>query len=292
MKEKSRVHIPVLKQEVLHLLNPKKNENFVDCTAGAGGHSLALLEKNRPNGKVLALEWDSNLYNILESKKRERLIVCNESYTMLEEIVEEKEFGPISGIIFDLGFSSFHIEKSGRGFSFRRNEPLDMRYNKNILLTAKEVVNQYREKDLLYIIRKWGEEEYADRIVENIIKERKERLIKNTKDLVKIIEKSVPSSYRNRRIHCATKTFQGIRIAVNGEIMNFKSALPQSLKILKKGGRLAVITFHGIEERALLDFIDKNDVDLLTKEPVKPGALEINKNIRSRSAKLRVIIKK
>ncbi len=286
---KEQIHIPVLKEEVLSFLNPQKNQNFVDCTAGMGGHALALLERNGPEGKVLALEWDTDLYKLLKNKKR--LLVFNESYTRLEEIVERENFHPISGILFDLGFSSFHTERSGRGFSFMKDEPLDMRYNKNTLLTAEKIVNQYKEKDLFYIFRKWGEEKYAREIARNIVSKRKKEPIKTTKDLARIIEKSVPSSYKSQRINCATKTFQSLRIAVNGEIMNMKEGLTQALRVLPKKGRIAVITFHGIEEKTLLDFIKENNLFLLTKKPITPRIEEIKNNIRSRSAKLRVIIK-
>lgn len=287
------MHIPVLKEEVLHFLNPKENENFIDCTAGLGGHALSILEKNGPNGKVLAMEWDEELYDLLKEKESERFIPVNESYTQIEDVVKEKNIFPISGILFDLGFSSFHVDESKRGFSFMKKEKLDMRYNKNNPLTAHEIVNKYKEKDILYILQKWGEEEYAKDITERIIKERKERPIETTKELVAIIERSIPKYYQKKqRINPSTKTFQALRIAVNGELLGLTATLPLALEVLEKGGRLVVICFHGGEEKIMKNFIRSANVLNLTLKPIIPTHEEINNNIRSRSAKLFAVIKK
>ncbi len=284
------MHIPVLKEEVIHFLDVKKNENFIDCTAGQGGHSRAILERNAPEGKVLAIEWDKFLFSKLEDM--DRMIKANNSYAMLKETVDEVSLGPVSGILFDLGFSSFHTEESGRGFSFMRDEPLDMRYNEDGLLTAKEIVNNYNEKNIAEILSKWGEEDYAKRIAKKIVLYRKDKPIERTKQLVEIIEESVPK--QKRKIHCATKTFQALRIAVNGEIINLREGLKQSLEVLDVGGRLVVITFHGVEDKEVLKFFRMNDskLDIITQRAVTPQDEELNKNIRSRSAKLRAAIKK
>ncbi len=287
------MHIPVLKEEVLHFLNPGKNENFIDCTAGLGGHSFSILEKNRPNGKVLAMEWDEELYDLLKEKESKRFIPVNESYTQIKDVVEEKDFSPVSGILFDLGFSSFHVDQSGRGFSFMRKEKLDMRYNKSNPLTAYEIVNKYKEKDILYILQKWGEEEYAKDITERIIRERKERPIETTKELAEIVEQSIPKYYqRKQRINPSTKTFQALRIAVNGELLGLTATLPMALDVLEKGGKLVVICFHGGEEKIVKNFFRLANVSNLTLKPIVPTQEEINNNIRSRSAKLFAVVKK
>ncbi len=286
------MHIPVLKEEVLHFLNPQKNENFLDCTAGTGGHAIAILEKNGPHGRVLALEWDEDLYHLLLNKKEERLLVVNESYVFLEKVVQENNFTSISGILFDLGFCTFHVKQSGRGFTLKKDEPLDMRYNKNSLLTAKEIVNTYPEKNLIYLLKKWGEEDYAEEISSLIINERKKGPITTTQKLVNIIERSVPSSYQKGKIHCATKTFQALRIVVNGEILALQEALLQATRVLGEGGKMAIITFHGIEEKIVRDFFKKNELKIETPNPITPSPEEKKENISSRSAKLFAATKK
>jgi 16S rRNA (cytosine1402-N4)-methyltransferase len=287
------MHIPVLKEEVLHFLNPKENENFIDCTAGFGGHSLSILEKNGPEGKVLGFEWDEDVYNTLKEKESERFIVVNESYTQIEEVVEEKKFSKVSGVLFDLGFSSFHVDKSQRGFSFMREEKLDMRYNENNPLTAYEIVNKYKEKDILHILEKWGEEDYAREIVEKIIFKRKERPIETTTQLAKIVESSIPKHYKDRKkINPATKTFQALRIAVNGELLGLTATLPLAYDVLERGGRMVIICFHGGEEKIVKNFFRSSNISNLTPKPIIPKKEEVIKNIRSRSAKLFAAIKK
>jgi 16S rRNA (cytosine1402-N4)-methyltransferase len=287
------MHMPVLKEEVLHFLNPKENENFIDCTAGFGGHSLSILEKNGPEGKVLGFEWDEDVYNTLKEKESERFIVVNESYTQIEEVVEEKKFSKVSGVLFDLGFSSFHVDKSQRGFSFMREEKLDMRYNENNPLTAYEIVNKYKEKDILHILEKWGEEDYAREIVEKIIFKRKERPIETTTQLAKIVESSIPKHYKDRKkINPATKTFQALRIAVNGELLGLTATLPLAYDVLERGGRMVIICFHGGEEKIVRNFFRSSNISNLTPKPIIPKKEEVIKNIRSRSAKLFAAIKK
>jgi 16S rRNA (cytosine1402-N4)-methyltransferase len=287
------MHVPVLKEEVLHFLNPKENENFIDCTAGFGGHSLSILEKNGPEGKVLGFEWDEDVYNTLKEKESERFIVVNESYTQIKEVVEETKFSKVSGVLFDLGFSSFHVDKSQRGFSFMREEKLDMRYNGNNPLTAYEIVNKYKEKDILHILEKWGEEDYAREIVEKIIFKRKERPIETTTQLAKIVESSIPKHYKDRKkINPATKTFQALRIAVNGELLGLTATLPLAYDVLERGGRMVIICFHGGEEKIVKNFFRSSNISNLTPKPIIPKKEEVIKNIRSRSAKLFAAIKK
>ncbi len=286
------MHIPVLKKEVLHFLNPKKNENFVDCTAGGGGHTRAVLEKNKPSGKVLAIEWDADLYRALKEEGLERVVLANESYTRLKDIVRGKDFFPVNGVLFDLGFSSFHVEKSGRGFSFMRDEPLDMRYNKDNPLTAGEIVNNYKKKDIVYILKKWGGERYAEEIAAKIESFREKKPIESTLELVGIVEKAVPGTYkRKKKIHCATKTFQALRIAVNGELLGLESAIKQALEVVEKGGRIVVICFHEGEEEIIRKFLRLPDISVLTHRPIRPSKEEVSRNIRSRSAKLYAAVK-
>jgi 16S rRNA (cytosine1402-N4)-methyltransferase len=204
------VHIPVLQREVLQYLNPKANENFIDATIGQGGHTIKILDKTRPKGKVLGLEIDSE--EIKDCRKRlkefgKRVILVNDSYLNLKEIVESNNFKPADGILFDLGMSSWHLEESGRGFSFSRNEFLDMRYKVNDNLTAGDIVNKWSQEELERIFREYGQEKFAGKIAKRIIEERKRKPIKSTFELKEIIVKALPQKFRHFKIHCATRAF-------------------------------------------------------------------------------------
>ncbi len=288
------MHKSVLKKQILEYLNPEPNENLIDATTGQAGHSLEILKKNKPNGKVLGIELDKEIYRDLLSKNIKRLVLVNDSYLNLKNIVQRKKFKPVSGILFDLGFSSWHLEESGRGFSFKQNEPLDMRYNTDLSkLTAKEIVNNWTEKEIEKILKKYSQEKFAKRISKEIIEQRGSKLIKTTFELIEIIKRAVPSWYQYKRIHFATKTFQALRIAVNDELNNLKQALPQALEILEKGGRIVAISFHSSEDRIVKNFLKENSKSLriLTKKPIRPSRAEIISNPRSRSAKLRAAVK-
>ncbi|MCD6233404.1 16S rRNA (cytosine(1402)-N(4))-methyltransferase RsmH [bacterium] len=298
------MHIPVLQKEVLKYLNPKPNENFIDATIGEAGDALAILEKNKPDGKVLGIDADYEQIKRIKQRAlnfqfKDRLVLVNGSYNKLEEIVEKYDFNPIEGILFDLGISSWHLEQSGRGFTFLKDEPLDMRYNARSenqgSLSAQQILNNFSQKDICEILRKYGEERFAKRISEKIVKERKIKPIKTTLQLVEIIKKAVPKRYRARKKHVATKTFQALRIAVNNELGSLKQALPQALRVLNIGGRLVVISFHSLEDRIVKQFLkvgEKNGkLQILTKKPVTPTLQEVQENYRSRSAKLRAAIK-
>ena len=292
--EQSEIHIPVLKNEVLKYLDPKPNENFIDCTIGMGGHAKLILEKNGPNGKVLGIEKDPELFKRLLSLKIERLVLANDSYSNLKEIVEKEGFDNISGILFDLGLSSWHLEKSGRGFSFLKNEPLDMRYNLNGM-KAKDVLQEWPKKEIEKILKECGEERFAKEIAQEIVENRRFKKIEKTFQLVEVVKKAVPSWYRNRKIHFATKTFQALRIVVNHELENLKVTLPQALEVLEKKGRLVIFSFHSLEDRIVKNFLKENfkkgQIKILTPHTIMPTFQEVKKNPRARSAKLRAAIK-
>jgi len=312
------MHIPVLQKEVLGYLDPEPNENFIDATFGLGGHSKEILKKIKPKGKVLGIEVDPEILNYLESELREekRLIVVNDSYTNLKQIVKKYRFRPVNGILFDLGMSSWHLEKSGRGFSFQKDEPLDMRYDKKSqisnlksqkYLTAEKIVNEWSREAIEKILREYGQERFAKRIAKKIVEERKIKPIKTTFQLVEIVKKAIPKRYQRQKIprrktlgilrgkHPATRTFQALRIAVNDELENLKKGLSQSLEILEKGGRIVTISFHSLEDRICKNFFkeqkQKGLLKILTKKPITPSSQEIQKNPRSSSAKLRAVKK-
>jgi len=281
------IHKAVLQKEVLKYLDPKPNENFIDCTIDGGGHTASILDKNKPNGKVLGIEIDLELYQKLKLQDLSRLILVNDSYTNLKKIVKKCNFGPISGILFDLGMSSWHLEDSGRGFSFMRNEPLDMRYNPGVnSLTAEEIVNNYSQEEIEKILKEYGEERFAKRIAKRIVKERP---IKTTFQLVEIIKKVTP---RRTKIHPATRTFQALRITVNDELNNLRKVLPQAIEILAPEGRIVVISFHSLEDRIVKRFFKgEKNIKIITKKPITASEEEIKINPQSRSAKLRAVVK-
>ena len=273
-------HIPVLQQEVLRYLDPKPNENFIDCTIGEGGHSEAILEKIAPCGRVLGIDYQ------LRIKPRERLILAQGNFANLKNIVEKYRFHPVHGILFDLGFSSWHIEESGRGFTFQKKEPLDMRYDAQNQLTAEKIVNLWSMFEIERILQEYGEEKFSEQIAQRIIEERSMKPIKDTFQLVDIIKRSARGG---EKIHPATRTFQAIRIAVNNELNNLRKALPSAKEVLSRGSRLAVISFHSLEDRIVKDFLkaQSGEMQILTKKPITASPAEIKLNPRSRSAKLR-----
>jgi len=288
------MHIPVLQKEVIEYLDPKPNENFIDCTIGEGGHSLAILEKNAPKGKVLGIDADAEVikntkYYIQNTIYKNRVVLVSDNFANLKEIVRREKFIKVCGILLDLGMSSWHLEESGRGFSFLRNEPLDMRYNLENPLTAEKIVNYWSKSEIEKILREYGEERFAKKIAERIVESRA-KPIETTFQLIEIIKSVIPRKYQVGRLHPATRTFQALRIAVNDELNNLEKTLPQTINVLNRGGRLVVISFHSLEDRIVKNFYrgqTSKDLKILTKKPIRPSREEIIKNHRSRSAKLR-----
>ena len=292
------MHIPVLLDEVLEYLDPKPGQKFIDATIGGGGHAMALLERIAPDGKLLGIEWDSGLLKILKFKIEnlklsQNIILANGSYVNLKKIAEENDFAEVNGAFFDLGLSSWHLEESGRGFSFQKDEPLDMRFAVSSGgQTAEEIVNRCSYDDLVAILKEYGEERFAKPIAAGITKARKEKSIKSTFELIEIIKNSVPSWYRRGRLHYATRTFQALRITVNKELENVQAGLNQALRVLVSGGRLAVISFHSLEDRIVKNFFKEQaragELLIITKKPISASLAEATANPRARSAKLRV----
>ncbi|MDP2820906.1 MAG: 16S rRNA (cytosine(1402)-N(4))-methyltransferase RsmH [bacterium] len=296
------MHQPVLIKEVIENLNLEKGIKAIDCTFGQGGHTFAIWEKIKPSGKILAFERDPILYEkgnekIKEQGLEEKIILKNANFVFLEDIFKnEREFEKPQAILFDLGLSSWHLDESKRGFSFKNCEPLDMRFNPyGEELTAHEIVNKWEEENLAGFFKELGEERFAKRIAEKIVTERKNRTIENTSQLVEIIKTAVPAWYCGKKIHWATRSFQALRILVNQELDNLEKSLPQAIEILDKKGRIAVISYHSLEDRITKHFFkkqaQKQTIKILTKKPIIPSEEEIEKNPRSRSAKLRVVEK-
>jgi len=289
------MHVPVLLKEVIDYLNPQANENFIDATVGQGGHTTSILEKNKPKGKVLGIEMDIDIYKELKEKMAKmsnRLILINDSYVNLKKIVKKNDFKPIHGILFDLGLCSWHLEASKRGFSYLRDEPLDMRFNPKNDLTAAEIINFWDIERIEEILREFGEEKYARRISLAIKEVRKKERIVGTQQLVDILKRVLPKNYDKKRIHFATRTFQALRIAVNNELQVIEDGIKQAIKILEPGGKIAVISFHSLEDRIVKNLFrekaETGELNILTKKPITASLEEIRNNSRSRSAKLRI----
>lgn len=287
------MHVPVLLNSVIENLDPKEGQNFIDATVGEAGHTLCLLQKTSPTGRVLGVDLDAATLETAREKLKafgDRVVLIKDNFKNLEEIVDDKKFKNVSGILFDLGMSSKELDDSGRGFSFQREEPLLMNMGDEMILTAEQIVNNWSAEDLEKLITEYGEERYARQIALAVVQKRIIKPIKTTFDLVEIIKNAVPRSYERGRINPATRTFQALRIAVNDELNALKIGLESALKILKLDGKIAVISFHSLEDRIVKNFFrDHRDVlKIITKKPIVPVGVEILNNPRSRSAKLRV----
>lgn len=290
-------HIPVLPKEIIENLNPKPGENFIDCTLGYGGHSQLILEKTAPNGKLLAIDQDDQAIEAAQknlAKFDNRIQYEQANFTELGLIVRRWPVGKIDGILIDLGVNMPQLT-GDRGFSFRVDAPLDMRMSPNAQrLTAADILNKYSESELAKIIIEYGEERYARPIASKIVQARSKKPIETTGELVEIIRIATPPSYRfGRRLHFATNTFRALRMVVNEELENLKKVLPQLVKVLSPGGRLAIISFQSLEDRIVKNFLKDNEqLEILTNKPIIPTEEEVNLNPASRSAKVRVAIKR
>ena len=285
------MHTPVLTREVIEYLNVRPNKNFIDCTLGAGGHTAEILLHNSPTGKVLAIDWDEEaIARVRSSLSRSdlgRITLVADNFSHLEDIAKREKFHA-SGVLLDLGMSSDQLEQSKRGFSFQKNEFLDMRYSLDNPLTAAKIVNYWSRNDIAKILKEYGQEQFANQIAEAIVQERKEHAIAKTGELLKVIDGAVPGWYRRRKIHPATKTFQALRIAVNNELENLKAVLVQAFRVLGPKGRIVIISFHSLEDRIVkYAFKENPEAKILTKKVVIPSFDERKTNPRARSAKLR-----
>lgn len=284
-------------KESIEYLNPQKGKYFIDCTLGAGGYSFAILNKVAPSGKVLSIDLDQktieNAKNkIKKTKFKNNLILVNDNFKNLSNIAEKHfKHKKVDGIIFDLGLSSDQLLDKDRGFSFQNtNSPLNMDFDNNDSDKTKFIVNNYPEKELVKILKNYGQERFAKKIAKEIVFFRKRKEIKTVGQLVKIIKKSMPVKFRYSRIHFATRSFQALRIATNNELENLELALSQAINLLKKKGKIIVISYHSLEDRIVKHFFKdhQNLCKIITKKPIVPSDEEVVKNHSSRSAKMRV----
>ena len=297
-------HKTVLYHEVTTILRPHQGGQYVDATLGAGGHSFSILSESTPDGLLLGIDRDSQALEIAHRRLArfgKRLILKNANFAQLENLIEEIGWRFIDGIIFDLGVSSMQLETPGRGFSFLKDEPLDMRFDQENGITAAEIINNEKEEELARVIWENGEEPQARQIAAAICRARP---LKSTGELARLVS----TIYHGPRgcIHPATRTFQALRMAVNQELQSLQSSLEQALHLLVRGGRMAIISFHSLEDRLVKQFIRRESKDcicpseqpictcghkaslkILTRHAIAPSEDEIQKNSRARSAHLR-----
>ncbi|MGD0915102.1 MAG: 16S rRNA (cytosine(1402)-N(4))-methyltransferase RsmH [Thermodesulfobacteriota bacterium] len=295
-------HIPVLVEEVMAHLRCEPGKSYVDATLGEGGHTLEILKRTAPDGIVIGVEWDGDA--IVEARKvlmayGERVKIFRQNFAALPDLLRTMEVESVDGILLDLGLSSLQLEKAERGFSLRGEGPLDMRMDQRTAQTAADLVNHLSEKELADTLFEYGEERWARRIAKAIVRERDRNPIRTTQALRRIVHRVIPRRFHFRRIDAATKTFQAFRIRVNSELDNLREVLETGWRLLRKGGRMCVISFHSLEDRMVKESFkrwERGEPDLpgpggvmrvITKKPVTPSEEERNMNPRSRSAKLR-----
>ena len=305
-------HKPVLLEETINGLNIKQNGIYVDGTLGGAGHSKEILKQLSSKGLLVGIDRDEEALKAAKENLKEfqNVKYIHGNHDEITEILESLEIKEVDGILLDLGVSSYQLDERNRGFSYLGNNELDMRMDKTQPLTAKKVVNTYSEEKLANIIYEYGEERFSRQIAKNICEERKQKEIVTTKQLVEIIEKSIPKSKQNDG-HPAKRTFQAIRIEVNDEIKPLYNTVRNCIKLLKPGGRLCIITFHSLEDRAVKNaYIDAqgkctcpkdlpycvcgaiSEGKIINKKPIIATEKEQEENSRSKSAKLRIFEKK
>ena len=301
-------HQPVLYKEIIHALQPYAGGRYVDGTLGAGGHARGILEASVPDGQLLGLDVDPQalaLARKILAPYEERVHLAQASYVSLSDQLAQLGWAAVDGIVLDLGASSMQFDTPERGFSFAHDAPLDMRFGPSMPKTAADLVNKYDERELADLIYKYGEERESRKIARAIVRARP---LHTTRELVAVIETVSPR--RGDRIHPATRTFQALRIAVNEELASIENVLPQAVASLGSGGRLAVISFHSLEDRIVKDYFREQSKDLVNppyeqiykeerkatlkevnRKPITPSDEEIKSNPRARSAKLRIVEK-
>jgi len=306
---KPAFHEPVMLKEAVDSLNCGPGCIFLDGTVGGGGHACEILKRTAPDGVLVGIDFDDDA--LLESRRKlkmfgDRALLVKGNFADLSAILSNLDIKKVDGILLDLGVSSYQLKTANRGFSILADAPLDMRMNQNGGLNAYDLVNNLSEKELEKIIRDYGEEIAARRVVRAISARRREAPIKTTGELAEIVSYAIPRHLKKRKIHPATKTFQALRIAVNDELANLHKSINDGIDVLKKKGRFSVISFHSLEDRIVKNLFRswekgcvcppdfpicvcnrESKLKVLTKKPVIPGESEINSNPRARSARLR-----
>ena len=294
-------HISVLLNESIDGLNIKPGDTIIDGTLGGAGHTLEIIKRFGSKVKLICLDLDKDAIErskLLINKTDSNVIFENIGFQDLDKVLDGLEIKSVDKILLDLGLSSFQLEEGDRGFTFLKDEPLLMTMKKDLGsddITAYSIVNTWSEETLADIIFGFGEERHSRKIAKAIVNARLEKEVKTTFDLVEIIDKAVGKFYKGKKIHPSTRTFQALRIATNSELSNLEQVIQKGFKYLSKGGRMAIITFHSLEDRivkkAFIELKEKDEALVITKKPIIPTDEEIKLNPRSRSSKLRIIEK-
>jgi 16S rRNA (cytosine1402-N4)-methyltransferase len=302
-------HVPVLLKEAIRYLNCRPGKIYVDGTLGGCGHAIEILKQAEPDGLLIGLDLDSDAIDNARKTLADfgsRVRLFHHNFAFLPAILSQTGIPAVDGILVDMGMSLYQLEKSGRGFSFMRDEPLDMRMNKCETITAAALVNKLSKEELTKLLWHYGEEKWSRKIAEAIISYRQEKTIHSTRDLAEIVRSTVPRTGRLHRIDPATRTFQALRIAVNRELKSLEDLLESTPSLLNRGGRLVVISFHSLEDRLVKNQLKGYQkgclcppdfphcvcgktatMKVLTPKPVRPSQEEIAENPKARSAKLR-----
>lgn len=305
-------HVSVLLNECIEALNIKGNGIYVDCTLGGAGHSSEIVKNLSKKGRLIGIDQDTDALKAAKERLKDygNVTFVHNNFYNIKEIIENLNIEAVDGILMDLGVSSYQLDTGERGFSYMKDGLLDMRMNRDDYLSAHDVVNNYSEEELYKVIKEYGEEKFAKRIANFIVKAREKEEIKTTFELVDIIKAAIPAKARREGPHPAKRTFQAIRIEVNGELRILDKAIRDGVEKLNKGGRMAIITFHSLEDRIVKTVYKdlqnpctcpkefpictcgkKPTVKLITRKPIDPSKEEVEMNPRSRSAKLRVLEK-
>lgn len=304
------VHIPVLLDECIEGLNIKSGGIYVDGTIGGAGHSKEIARLIGPDGILIGIDQDINAVNVAKERLKmyeDRVRIVKENFKNIKSIVHNLGIEKVDGVLLDLGVSSHQLDEEERGFSYMKDTVLDMRMDKDNPLTAERIVNEWSEDEIYYIIKQYGEERWAKRIAEFIVRERKKERITSTGQLVDIIKSAIPASARREGPHPAKRTFQALRIAVNDELGILERTIEDAIDLLNPEGRICVITFHSLEDRIVKNTFNRLEkpctcppripqcicgqlplIKIITKKPITAGSEELKNNPRSRSAKLRV----
>lgn len=302
-------HISVLLNETIEGLAIKEDGIYVDCTLGGAGHSSEILKRLSKKGKLIGIDQDTNALKAAKEKLKDydNVIYVHNNFYNIDSILSELNIEKVDGILMDLGVSSHQLDEAERGFSYMHDAPLDMRMDRDNKFSAYDVVNNYSEEELYKVIREYGEERFAKRIAKFIVNDREKKSIETTYELVDIIKAAIPAKFRREGPHPAKRTFQAIRIEVNKELYILDKAVKDSINRLNKGGRIAIITFHSLEDRIIKRLYKKQQdpcecpkdfpicicgkkpkVKIITRKPIIASEDELGDNPRSRSAKLRI----